>query len=86
MSKVEILGVEYTIERTDYVPTDDREMGFTVEDKALIVISSRMAPDVEKYILLHEELHAIDSMLHLGLTEQQIASLSVGLNSIRERR
>ena len=84
--KIEILGVEYTIERTDYVPTDDRAMGFTVEEKALIVISSRMPPDVEKYILLHEELHAIDSMLHLGLTEQQVASLSVGLNSIRERR
>lgn len=77
-----ILGVEHKIVFADNLSPDGKEMGNYEQEKALITIDVNMQAGVEDYILAHEIVHAISDMLELGLTEQQVASLGVGLNSV----
>ncbi len=80
--KINILGVEHEIAYEEGLSPDGNDLGNYEQEKALITIASDIDHRVQDYILAHEIVHAISDMLELGLTEQQVASLGVGLNSV----
>lgn len=66
------------------LPSD--ALGQCDASSAEIFVQEGLAPGVEKRILLHELVHAIDDALGLGLSEEQVAALGAGLASIPQLR
>jgi hypothetical protein len=46
-----------------------------------IRLTSGLKPERQRLVLLHESLHAIDNLYLIGLSEEQIHRLAVGLRS-----
>lgn len=45
----------------------------------LITICEELPPEIKEETLLHEAIHHIEASLGLGLTENQVMGLSVGI-------
>jgi len=46
--------------------------------------SCEFTPGHEKQVFFHELMHVVDSNFHIGLTEEQIQTMSVGITTIIE--
>lgn len=67
LKKINICGIEYTINFIEPNSRNDTFMGRSDPQKALITINSTMAEDVQKQTLIHEWLHAV--LMNYSLTE-----------------
>jgi hypothetical protein len=57
----------------------DLAMGRSEERKNIVSVASDMPDDLKEETLLHETIHLISANLMLGLTENQVQGLSIGL-------
>lgn len=57
--KINICGIEYTVNYIEPNSREDSFMGRSDPQKAVITINSTMAEDVQKQTLIHEWLHAV---------------------------
>ncbi len=77
---MKILGKNYEInfiEPNEF--SDTSLMGRCDVKLGKIYLNSLMPEDIIQETLLHEVIHVIDHCLGIGLTEQQVTSLSAGL-------
>jgi hypothetical protein len=83
--QIKAFGRTYTIVRDNNV-TDRMECwGYLDAMRDVIVLKERNSEFTlgnEKQVFLHELMHVVDSNFHIGLTEEQIQTLSVGLVTI----
>ena len=80
-----ILGKPY---RLDFLPTNQlpANMGTCNRGRQVICIDESLGKEQVEDTTLHEVLHIIDGELSLGLSEETIQRLSVGLYSAGYRR
>jgi hypothetical protein len=79
---VYIMGKKFTVVPYDsslLPPVDGMIAGHNDPDEQLIHINTRYPPDARADTYLHEILHCIDSNIKIGLTEDQVVSLTSGL-------
>jgi len=77
-----ILGKTYKISETTTELSGGDLMGAVHRGKQLIVVrNDSIGRDQYLETILHEALHVIDEELSLGLSEETVARLSVGLYS-----
>jgi len=77
--KITILGKEYTVRYTDSIGTCGN-MGNADRSKLFInVDTAALAPQQVESTVLHEVIHMIDGELRLGLSEEIISRLEVGI-------
>lgn len=75
---IQVLGKTYAVEFVDKV--DDKDsMGEHELSTQKIKIKNDQHAESAKETLLHEAIHAIDEQLDLGIREQQVHRLAVGL-------
>ena len=67
--KINICGIEYTVNYVEPNSREDTFMGHSDPQKALITINSTMAEDVQKQTLIHEWLHAV--LMNYSLPENE---------------
>lgn len=77
---ISILGKKYTVE---YVPNSKLIdcMGISNRHSQEILIDESTAEDQKAETLIHEVIHVIEEELLLGLPEETVARLAVGLYS-----
>lgn len=79
-----LLGSKLRVIEQKSVQLDGQDCYATFDPSGLVVklrVSDQTDEQCETYVL-HECLHAISHLLHLGLTEKQIIGLEVGLTSL----
>lgn len=79
--KLKILSNEYTIDYNEDVYSVHNAYGLHFGGEQKIYVYSKMPEHKRKVILLHEVIHAIEEMLNLELSEQQVHALSEGICS-----
>jgi|WetSurMetagenome_2_1015567.scaffolds.fasta_scaffold767262_2 hypothetical protein len=77
MRSIRILGIEYALESKKF--NDEEQFGESCEQTCIISIRDNLNKDVFEETLLHEIIHQIDDRLNLGMTENQVHCISVGL-------
>lgn len=80
MKSISILGKCYELVETD----EKASYGFSGagnSTKLVICVNNEIPPEQYEDTLLHETVHMIDHELHLGLNEETVARLAVGLYS-----
>ena len=80
-SKFKLFGQEWTIR----IGTDlelDTDLGRCVVDDNLIMLNPVQTTTNLHHTLTHEVIHSIEQKLHLGLTEQQVDLVALGLIDI----
>lgn len=77
---VDILGKRYEVSILSEMLTAGN-MGNANRSMQQITIGDFVAPEQREDTLLHEILHVIDGELKVGLTEDDVARLAVGLYS-----
>jgi thymidylate synthase (FAD) len=75
-----ILGKPYDVEMVDDAHTSGN-MGSANRSLQKILIASAIGKDQQQDTLLHEVLHIINDELKVGLTEENVSRLAVGLYS-----
>jgi len=78
--QITVLGKTYTITLVDDISCGET-MGSCRRHSQTICINEELAKDQSDETLLHEVIHIIDGELVLGLTEETVARLAVGLYS-----
>ena len=78
--QITVLGKPYTIKLVDEVSAGGN-MGSCSRHTQDICINEELAKDQTDETLLHEVIHIIDGELVLGLSEETVARLAVGLYS-----
>ena len=80
-----ILGKKYAVQ---YVKSNDinGSFGSAKRADALIRINSEISPEQQEETLLHEVMHIVDEELLLGMTEEQIHRMAVGVYSAVYRK
>jgi Zn-dependent peptidase ImmA (M78 family) len=75
-----ILGKRYKIK---YLDDDTMQSGYGSMQRAhgIILINKDTTEDQQAETLLHEVIHAVDEELKIGLEENDVARLAVGLYS-----
>lgn len=80
ITSIIVLGKRYTIHRQpDYLMFD--KIGWCDRNNSIIVLNKSVSQEQQAEKLIHEVIHAIDDELSLGLDEEQVARLAVGLYS-----
>ena len=77
----------YKIERENSITGKMECWGYLDAMKDIIVLRQRdedFTPGHEKQVFLHELIHVVDSNFHVDLTEEQVQTLAVGLNTVIE--
>lgn len=76
--KVRVFGKNYQIK---YIPEDEgmEELGLLDYDKLRIMIKENQPPIEEADTILHETVHAIDNIMGLELSEEQVRGIATGL-------
>ena len=82
IGNLNILGVQYTVATADACSLPVDYQGLCDSNSATITLRARMAHDVERQVLLHEIIHAIDIALGMNLSEMQVSNIGAGLASI----
>jgi len=85
--KVKAFGRSYKIQRDNDTTNKMECWGYLDAFKDIVVLRKRdcdFTPGHEKQVFLHELMHIVDINFHIGLTEEQIQTLSVGLVTIME--
>ena len=80
--KLDILSHEFQIIFDNGGVWNSDGMGRASLKSQTIHIDDTMTDDGKKSTLIHEILHILSDLNHLGLTEEQVSSLSVGLYSV----
>ena len=75
---VRVIGKTFAIEYVEAVD-DEGNSGEHRRDDQLIKIKLKQHPETLRETLLHEVIHAIDEQLDLGMKEQQVHRLAIGL-------
>lgn len=84
--KITILGKEYTLRYTDNIGTCGN-MGNADRSRQFINVNAAdLAPQQIESTVMHEIIHMIDHELKLGLSEEDISRLEVGIYSAGYRR
>ena len=81
--KINVLGKFYKLIETDCPACNDTYAGSTQRMKQTITVQKgeNLAPDQYDETILHEVIHVVDEELKIGLTEESVARLAVGLYS-----
>lgn len=78
--KIKVGYKEYTIEMMDQLDDGCRELyGQCHYDDEIIKLCTRYPINQQKCTLVHELIHAVDNMCHVGLSEKQVTRLGKGL-------
>jgi hypothetical protein len=78
---ITILGKKYSVVMTDDVGSGGN-LGNSKRSKQVITLNGEQcAPEQLEETLLHEVIHMVDGELAMGLPEETIARLSVGIYS-----
>lgn len=80
MTYVSVLGKDYKV-RFKADADMHSNAGAVQVDQGIIDINNSHSPDCKEDSLIHEILHIIDRELSIGIDEDQIRRLSVGLYS-----
>ena len=80
MKSITILGKAYKITELTEIASQGN-MGSTNRTKQIIHVDKELQKDQYSETILHEMLHIIDGELNLGLDEDTIARLAVGIYS-----
>ena len=82
MRKLRILGMDYRVDVSPRnVDAQNLRGQCNVED-CLIYITGEGDQQVMRETLVHEVLHAISERLNIGLDEEKVRNLSVGLDAV----
>jgi hypothetical protein len=81
-AKVKVMGRILGIKYVDGDPLVDDEQGECNIDKSMIYIKDGLEIQQERSAILHETIHAIDFLLNLKLTEEQVLGLEAGLYQV----
>lgn len=75
---VRVFGKNYNIK---YVPEDNgmEELGLLDYDKLTMMVKEGQPSIEESDTILHETIHAIDGVMGLELTEEQVRGIATGL-------
>jgi hypothetical protein len=77
-NKFKLFGQQWTIRiGTDLELAGD--LGLCVSDDTLILLNADQTEQSLKHTIAHEVIHSIEQKLHLGLTEQQVDLIALGL-------
>jgi hypothetical protein len=80
--KINVLGKSYNIEETTKTLSGGDLMGAANRTEQVIVVcKDGIGPDQYSETLLHEVVHIVDEELKVGLTEEAVCRLAVGLYS-----
>ena len=86
-TQVKAFGRIYKIVRDNDITNRMECWGYLDAMKDILVLKKRdceFTPGHEKQVFLHELMHIVDSNFHVGLTEEQIQIMAVGLTTIIE--
>lgn len=86
-TQVKAFGRIYKVIRDNDMPDKMECWGYLDAMKDVLVLRKRnceFTPGHEKQVFLHELMHIVDSNFHVGLTEEQIQTMAVGLTTIIE--
>lgn len=81
MNKLRILGHTVAVSEVDKGLGHDR-LGLHDSETLEIKLAKDLPVQQQAATLLHEAVHAIDSLLQLGLTEHQVAAVAQGLYAV----
>lgn len=81
-AKVKVMGRTLSIKYVDGLPLEGDEQGECDIDKSAIYIKDGLETQQERSAILHETIHAIDFLLNLKLTEEQVLGLEAGLYQV----
>jgi len=76
--KFKLFGQDWTIRQATDLELDG-DLGLCVTDDNLILFDGRQTEQSLRHTILHEVVHSIEQKLHLGLTEQQVDLIALGL-------
>lgn len=86
-NQVKAFGRIYKVTRDNETTNKMECWGYLDAMKDVIVLRKRdceFTPGHEKQVFLHELMHVVDSNFHVGLTEEQIQTMAVGLATVIE--
>jgi hypothetical protein len=91
MITLNLCGYKVEVHRLDDVKSDDGDDCFGTEELLgdegyKLCIGSHLGGQRLTETLLHESMHAISDLLDLGLSEQQVRALGVGLSNMWQGR
>lgn len=82
IKQLKICGFKFKVVYKDVVfEGEDKCLGRCLSDDNTIELQTKMTPQRENEVILHESLHAIDEIMTTGLSEIQINTLGVLLTS-----
>ena len=81
--KVTILGKQYDVIEVSEARSGGN-LGSASQSYQTIMVNKSIGKDQKKETLLHEVIHIIDQELKIGLSEENVCRLAVGLYSARE--
>lgn len=81
--KVKIGYKDYAVKTIGQLDDGVRELYGSVDyDNELIRLCNRYSVNQQKCALIHEIIHAIDDMYHIGLSEKQVVKFAKGLYQV----
>lgn len=86
-TQVKAFGRVYKVIRDNETTNKMECWGYLDAMKDVIVLRKRdceFTPGHEKQVFLHELMHLVDSNFHVGLTEEQVQTMAVGLTTVIE--
>ena len=81
MKIMKLFGKTYKIDFDTEKIMDRCDIGTVNKNEGLILVEQKMSKDEISETILHEFIHCIDSDLKIGLSEEQVCRISVGLFS-----
>jgi len=79
MRTLTILGYEYSLDKEKALEDMEGNVGFCDFDHLQMRVANDVPSDVRNSTLIHEIIEAVNYHLEVGLTEQKIKQLEVGL-------
>jgi hypothetical protein len=85
--KINVAGVNYRVKLHHPVisPTGEAVWGFVNFGTCVIEVDSKLAPDKQKSVLMHEIIHAIDDAVGLEFSEEVTDRVAVAVVDVITR-
>lgn len=81
MESIRILGKDIAVKYVDtFIGAD--QIGECDVCGGEIIVTATLKEDIKNETILHEVIHCVDEMLSIGLSEEQVNRLSVGLYAV----
>ena len=81
-AKIKILGKVYQIRYTKDAPLEEDELGMCDPNEQSIYVRDGQPSEVEGDTILHECLHALESLLELKLRHEDVVRITTGLHAL----